>query len=46
MNARLKAAGWSYLKYLMFLGWSVACVVTGIAIMWVTAVGVCTAAFR
>lgn len=44
MNARLKAAGWSYLKYLMFLAWSTACVLLGIALMTVKAIDVCKAA--
>lgn len=36
----------TYIKYIAFLAWSVACVIVGIALMTVTAIGVCTEAFR
>lgn len=46
MNARLKAAGWSYIKYLMFLAYGLVCILIGIALMTVTSIEICTAALR
>lgn len=40
----LRRVGRAYVKYLAFLAWSVCCVLAGIAMMTVTAIGVCKAA--
>lgn len=46
MNARLKTAWNGYLRYWLFLAWSVGCVIVGIVLMWFAAVATCTVAFR
>lgn len=46
MTARLKAAGWAYIKYLLFLACLLAAFLAGVGAMYVTALRVCTAAVR